>query len=43
MIRFENLTKTYPTPYGRKVVIDNLNLELPAGKALALLGGCVRE
>lgn len=38
MIRFENLTKTYPTPYGRKVVIDNLNLELPAGKALALLG-----
>ena len=38
MIRFENLTKTYPTPYGRKVVIDNLNLELPSGKALALLG-----
>ncbi len=38
MIRFENLTKSYPTPRGRKVVFDNLNLELPSGKALALLG-----
>ena len=38
MIRFESLTKSYPTPQGRKVVINNLNLELPAGKALALLG-----
>lgn len=38
MIRFENLTKSYPTPQGRKVVIDNLTLTLPSGKALGLLG-----
>ncbi|MFZ0099704.1 MAG: ABC transporter ATP-binding protein [Gemmobacter sp.] len=38
MIRFEHLTKSYPTPWGRKVVIDDLNLELPSGKALGLLG-----
>lgn len=38
MIRFEHLTKSYPTPLGRKVVFDNLCLELPSGKALALLG-----
>ena len=38
MIRFENLTKTYRVRGVRKVVIDNLNLELPSGKSLALLG-----
>jgi len=38
MIRFEHLTKSYPTPWGRKVVIDDLSLELPSGKALGLLG-----
>lgn len=38
MIRFEHLTKSYPTPLGRKVVFDDLCLELPSGKALALLG-----
>mgnify|MGYP002376084074 FL=1 len=38
MIRFENLTKTYRVRGMRKVVIDNLNMELPTGHSLALLG-----
>ncbi len=38
MIRFENLTKSFRLRGERKVVIDNLNLTLPAGRSLALLG-----
>jgi capsular polysaccharide transport system ATP-binding protein len=38
MIRFENLTKGFWTNNVRKVVIDNLNLTLPQGKSIALLG-----
>lgn len=38
MIRFENLTKSYRVRGERKVVIDNLNLTLPTGYSLALLG-----
>ncbi|OED45974.1 ABC transporter ATP-binding protein [Rhodobacteraceae bacterium (ex Bugula neritina AB1)] len=38
MIRFENLTKSFWLKGERKVVIDNLNLTLPDGKSLALLG-----
>lgn len=38
MIRFENLTKSYRVRGMRKVVIDNLNMELPTGHSLALLG-----
>ncbi|MBU2980675.1 ABC transporter ATP-binding protein [Lentibacter algarum] len=38
MIRFENLTKSYRVGHRRKVVIDNLNLTLPTGRSLALLG-----
>ncbi|MGJ8624456.1 MAG: ABC transporter ATP-binding protein [Yoonia sp.] len=38
MIRFENLTKTFNLRGQRKVVIDDLNFELPSGKSLALLG-----
>jgi len=38
MIRFENLTKSFWVRGGRKVVIDNLNLTLPTGKSLALMG-----
>ena len=38
MIRFENLSKTYWVRGEPKTVIDNLNLELPTGKSLALLG-----
>lgn len=38
MIRLENLTKSFRIRGERKVVIDNLNLTLPSGKSLALLG-----
>lgn len=38
MIRFENLTKSFWAQGERKTVIDNLNLTLPTGKSLALLG-----
>ncbi len=38
MIRIENLTKSFRVAGQRKVVIDNLSLELPTGKSLALLG-----
>lgn len=38
MIRFENLTKSFRVAGQRRIVIDNLNLTLPTGKSLALLG-----
>ena len=38
MIRFENLTKSFRVQGTRKIVIDNLNMELPTGQSLALLG-----
>jgi len=38
MIRFDNLTKSFQVRGQRKVVIDNLNVTLPTGKSLALLG-----
>lgn len=38
MIRFENLSKTFRVGDTRQVVIDHLNVELPTGRSLALLG-----
>lgn len=38
MIKIENLTKSYRTPKGRHYVFKNLNVELPAGKSIALIG-----
>jgi capsular polysaccharide transport system ATP-binding protein len=38
VIRFEHLTKSYRVRGSRKVVIDNLNMTLPTGRSLALLG-----
>jgi capsular polysaccharide transport system ATP-binding protein len=38
MIRFENITKSFWVRGYRKIVIDNLNIELPTGDSLALLG-----
>lgn len=38
MIRFENLTKSFRLKGEQRVVIDNLNLTLPTGRSLALLG-----
>lgn len=38
MIRFENLTKSFMVRGQRKVVFEDLNVTLPTGKSLALLG-----
>ena len=38
MIRFENLTKSFMVRGERRIVINNLNLTLPSGRSLALLG-----
>jgi capsular polysaccharide transport system ATP-binding protein len=38
MLRFENLTKSYWVQGSQKIVIDRLNIELPTGKSLGLLG-----
>lgn len=38
MIRFENLSKSFRMGDRRKVIIDHLDLTLPTGKALALMG-----
>jgi len=38
MIKIENLTKSYRTPAGRHYVFKDLNIELPAGKSVALIG-----
>lgn len=38
MIRFENLTKSFWVRGQRKIVIDNLNMTLPTGRSLGLLG-----
>jgi capsular polysaccharide transport system ATP-binding protein len=38
MIRLEHLTKSYPTPKGRHYLFRDLNLELPSGHSIALMG-----
>lgn len=38
MIVLENLTKSFATPNGRKYVARDINLTIPKGKAIALLG-----
>ncbi|MBA4707388.1 ABC transporter ATP-binding protein [Aquitalea aquatica] len=38
MIRFENLCKSYKTPAGRHYLFRQVNLEIPSGKSIALLG-----
>lgn len=38
MIQFENVTKSFWVKGTQKIVIDDLNLTLPTGKSLALLG-----
>jgi len=38
MIEFRNVTKYFPTPQGRKVVLDDLTLTLPSGTKLGVLG-----
>ncbi|QLW58610.1 ABC transporter ATP-binding protein [Citrobacter sp. RHBSTW-00667] len=38
MIRIKNLSKSYRTPQGRHYVFKDLNIELPTGKSVALIG-----
>jgi capsular polysaccharide transport system ATP-binding protein len=38
MIEFRDVSKYYATPGGRKVVLDNLNLTLPTGAKIGVLG-----
>lgn len=38
MIKIEKLTKSYRTPQGRHYVFKDLNIELPTGKSIALIG-----
>lgn len=38
MIRFRHVTKSFPLRGERKTVIDDLDMELPAGRSVALLG-----
>ncbi|MFY0659598.1 MAG: ABC transporter ATP-binding protein [Shimia sp.] len=38
MIRIENLVKSFRVRGHKKIVINNLNVELPSGRSLALLG-----
>ena len=38
MIKIETLTKSYKTPKGRHYVFRDLNIELPSGKSIALIG-----
>jgi capsular polysaccharide transport system ATP-binding protein len=38
MIRLENLSKSFWTPGGRKVVADDINVTFPSGVAVGLMG-----
>lgn len=38
MIELRNVSKHYPTPHGRKVVVDRLSLTLPPGTKIGVLG-----
>lgn len=38
MIEFQDVSKYYATPGGRKVVLDHLNLTLPSGMKIGVLG-----
>src|ERR1700761_5172232 len=38
MIVLENLTKSYKTPSGRHYVFKDVNVEIPSGKSIGLIG-----
>jgi len=38
MIRFENLSKSFWTPDGRRTILKDVNLTIPSGVAVGLLG-----
>jgi len=39
VIALERVAKAYPTPLGRRVVLDNTTVEFPAGHNIGILGG----
>ena len=38
MIHLQNVTKSYPTKFGRQYVIRNVSCTLPTGRNIAILG-----
>ena len=38
MLRFDNVTKYYKSPAGRKMILDDLSLDIQAEQGLAILG-----
>ena len=38
MLRFENVSKSFPLPAGHKLIADRITLEIPRGRSMALLG-----
>ena len=38
MIELRNITKAYQTPFGPNVVLDNINVTLPTGESIGILG-----
>ena len=38
MIALRNVTKAYHTPFGPNVVLDDINIELPKGESVGILG-----
>ena len=43
MIRLENLSKSFWTPKGPKVVADNINVTFPSGKAVGHVPQAIRS
>ena len=39
MIALERVGKSYPTPFGRKVVLHDATVEVPSGHNIGILGG----
>lgn len=38
MLRLENISKSYKTSRGEKLILENINLQVPAGMRLGILG-----
>ncbi len=38
MIRLEDVTKAYPSKFGRHTVLDNVNVDFPPGRSTAIMG-----
>ena len=38
MIELRHITKTYKTPYGPNVVLDDISVKIPTGESIGILG-----